>query len=57
MADLTVQQTDLVQTPAASRGWIVTFAGIGINLALGILYAWSVFKAAIEKTSAGSPRD
>ena len=25
------------------RGWIVTFAGMGLNLALGILYAWSVF--------------
>jgi MFS family permease len=26
------------------RGWIVTMAGMGLNLALGILYAWSVFK-------------
>jgi len=26
------------------KGWIVTFAGMGLNLALGILYAWSVFK-------------
>ncbi len=25
------------------RGWIVTFAGMGLNFALGILYAWSVF--------------
>ncbi len=25
-----------------SRGWIVTLAGLGINLALGVLYAWSV---------------
>ena len=24
-------------------------AGTGINLALGILYAWSIFKSAIEK--------
>lgn len=30
------------------KGWSVTFAGLGINLALGILYAWSIFKAAIE---------
>ncbi len=29
------------------RGWIVAFAGIGINLALGILYTWSIFKDAI----------
>src|SRR5512136_728272 len=25
------------------KGWVVTFAGVGINLALGILYAWSIF--------------
>jgi len=31
-----------------NKGWTVTFAGVGINLALGILYAWSVFKSAIE---------
>ena len=24
-------------------GWVVTLAGMGMNLALGILYAWSVF--------------
>ena len=36
-------------TPAANRGWTVTFAGLGINLALGILYAWSLTKGAIEK--------
>jgi len=27
-----------------NRGWLVTFAGTGINLALGILYTWSVIK-------------
>lgn len=32
-----------------NRGWTVTFAGLGINLALGVLYTWSMFKAAIEK--------
>ena len=32
-----------------NRGWTVTFAGLGINLALGILYAWSLIKGAIEK--------
>jgi MFS family permease len=31
-----------------NKGWTVTFAGLGINLALGILYAWSIFKSAIE---------
>jgi OFA family oxalate/formate antiporter-like MFS transporter len=32
-----------------NRGWIVTFAGLGINLALGVLYTWSLFKGEIEK--------
>jgi len=31
------------------HGWRVTFAGLGINLALGVLYTWSLFKGAIEK--------
>ena len=33
---------------AKNRGWTVTFSGTGINLALGILYTWSVFKGAIK---------
>lgn len=33
-----------------NKGWIVTFAGLAINLALGILYAWSVFKESILKS-------
>ncbi len=32
-----------------NRGWIVTFAGTGINLALGVLYAWSVVSKQITK--------
>ena len=32
-----------------SSGWIVTFAGTGINLALGVLYAWSVISKQITK--------
>ena len=31
-----------------NRGWSVTMAGLGINLALGILYTWSIFKQAIK---------
>jgi MFS family permease len=31
------------------RGWSVTFAGLGINLALGVLYTWSMFKGSIQK--------
>ena len=41
--------TDIPQPPSANRGWTVTFAGLGINLALGVLYAWSMFKDAITK--------
>lgn len=33
--------------PSASRGWIVTFTGFGINLILGVLYAWGVMKKAL----------
>ncbi len=31
-----------------NKGWVVTFGGTGINLALGILYTWSIFKGAIR---------
>jgi len=34
--------------PLKNRGWTVTFSGTAINLALGILYTWSIFKGAIE---------
>ena len=33
-----------------NKGWMVTFAGTGINLALGILYTWSIFKGSIAKS-------
>jgi len=33
-----------------NKGWIVTGAGVGINLALGILYTWSIFKSSIQKS-------
>ena len=36
--------------PIRNRGWQVTFAGTGINLALGVLYTWSIFQAAIKKS-------
>jgi OFA family oxalate/formate antiporter-like MFS transporter len=37
-------------TPIKNLGWIVTFAGIGINLALGILYSWSVISGGFPDT-------
>ncbi|MBF0328647.1 MAG: OFA family MFS transporter [Nitrospirae bacterium] len=30
-----------------NKGWLVTCVGMGINLALGVLYTWSVIKKAI----------
>ncbi|HRT58650.1 MAG TPA: MFS transporter, partial [Candidatus Paceibacterota bacterium] len=30
-----------------SRGWVVTLAALGINLVLGVLYAWSVMGKAL----------
>lgn len=42
--------------PHKSRGWQVVMAGTGINLALGVLYAWSIFKEAIVSSiKAGGP--
>lgn len=38
-----------VSSAAPNRGWQVTFAGMGINLALGVLYTWSVIAAAIPE--------
>jgi len=35
--------------PAKNYGWTVTLAGIGINLALGILYTWSVISKALPE--------
>ena len=37
--------TSAATVPA--RAWVVTFAGMAVNLCLGILYAWSVWKAAL----------
>lgn len=33
-----------------NKGWSVTLAGLGINLALGILYTWSIFKQSIKES-------
>ncbi len=42
--------TETTSSPTIkNRGWTVTAAGLGINLALGVLYTWSMFKGAIEK--------
>lgn len=33
-----------------AKGWVVTLAGLCINLALGVLYTWSVVTATLTKT-------
>lgn len=40
-----------VSSPHITRhmGWRVALAGLGINLSLGVLYTWSMFKGVIEK--------
>ena len=46
------QQNQSVPTQA----WVTVFAGMAINLCLGILYAWSIWKAAlvnVDKAAAG----
>ena len=43
--------------PATNRGWTVTFAGTGINLALGVLYTWSVISKGVPATWAWSETD
>ena len=48
--------TQPAQVPA--RAWVVTAAGTAVNLCLGILYAWSVWKAALvppDKDLYGTP--
>ena len=35
---------------SSNKGWQVTMAGLGINLALGVLYTWSIFKGAIKSS-------
>lgn len=34
---------------SAARGWLVAGAGLGINLALGVLYSWSVVAKTLSK--------
>src|SRR5689334_13254096 len=45
----TTKPAQPLDEPSRSRPWVVTFAGTGINLALGVLYTWSMFKEAIGK--------
>lgn len=49
-------QGEKMSSYVKNRGWSVAIAGTGINLALGILYTWSIFKVAIKKSiESGGP--
>ena len=41
------EQIAVPKQAVGEHGWRVTFAGIGINLALGILYTWSVISKGV----------
>ncbi|MGL4551673.1 MAG: L-lactate MFS transporter [Gemmataceae bacterium] len=43
------------QTTTPPRAWLVVAAGTAVNLCLGILYAWSVWNAALTAGPAGTP--
>jgi MFS transporter, OFA family, oxalate/formate antiporter len=47
----------LMSDSRSKKGWIVTLSGTGINLALGILYAWSVLKGGIPESWGWSNAD
>jgi len=36
-----------MNTKTNNRGWIITFAALGINLIMGVLYSWGVIKKAL----------
>lgn len=42
--------TVTTSTSKRSYGWIVAFAGFGTNLALGVLYSWSVFADSLRNS-------
>ena len=41
------KKVDSIVVPERNHGWRVVFAGLGINLALGILYTWSVISGGV----------
>ncbi|MDD3877057.1 MAG: OFA family MFS transporter [Bacteroidales bacterium] len=46
MSEINIMKSESLK----NKGWLVTSAGLSINLALGILYAWSVFKESIAQS-------
>lgn len=50
-----VEADEVAKAEAPSRAWGVVFAGTSVNLCLGILYAWSVWKAKLVGSEAYPP--
>lgn len=48
--ETTKEEHVMSQSNIKNKGWTVVLAGTGINLALGILYTWSIFKGAIKES-------
>ncbi len=48
---------ELRGSPVENHGWRVAFAGMGINLALGVLYTWSVISKGVPAEWAWSEAD
>jgi MFS family permease len=48
------EETQMSAELMKNKGWTVTLAGTGINLALGILYAYSMLKGDIAKLFSGA---
>lgn len=48
---------DMTKASTINLGWRVTFAGMGINLALGVLYTWSVISKGIPDSWGWSEAD
>jgi len=48
-----VDEIKTLEKPIKNHGWQVTFAGVGINLALGVLYSWSIISGGMDKEGWG----
>jgi OFA family oxalate/formate antiporter-like MFS transporter len=51
------KESGSILMPIKNLGWQVTCAGLGINLALGVLYSWSVISKAIPESWKWSEAD
>jgi MFS family permease len=47
-----LEQNGRIRVAITKKGWLVTMAGLGLNLALGVLYAWSVFSKQLTESIA-----